>query len=128
MAYTQLTAGNINERRIETKTNWSGLKYLWYSDAYRYLGNNRKHFLLKVWRNPRLKFTLLLRLCSFLQMYRTNIAGKIIYRFFRELLGYYQTKYGIVIPPEAKIGCGLYIGHWGGIVVQGCHRQKLRYR
>lgn len=39
--------------------------------------------------------------------------------FARLRLRHYQFKYGIQIPSRTKIGRGFYIGHFGGIVVNG---------
>lgn len=40
-----------------------------------------------------------------------------MYVLFRILLNHYQYKYGISIPYNTEIGPGLYIGHFGGIIV-----------
>jgi serine O-acetyltransferase len=40
-----------------------------------------------------------------------------IYPFAKLLLGRLTYKFGISIPPDTNIGCGFYIGHFGGIVV-----------
>ena len=36
---------------------------------------------------------------------------------FRILLSYYSKKYGYQINPSTKIGKGLYIGHWGTLII-----------
>lgn len=42
-----------------------------------------------------------------------------LFIFARLRLRHYQFKYGIQIPWHTKIGKGFYIGHFGGIVVNG---------
>lgn len=37
--------------------------------------------------------------------------------FYRIVLRHYQIKYGFQIYPETKIGEGLYLGHWGALVI-----------
>jgi serine O-acetyltransferase len=37
--------------------------------------------------------------------------------FFRVILRHYTYKYGFQIPPQAKIGGGLFIGHFGTVVI-----------
>lgn len=43
-----------------------------------------------------------------------------LYVMSRFILAHYQYKYGISIPYNTDIGPGLYIGHFGGIVVNPC--------
>lgn len=37
--------------------------------------------------------------------------------FWRLMLRHYQIKYGFQIYPETEIGDGLYLGHWGALVI-----------
>ncbi|MGU3374227.1 serine O-acetyltransferase [Chryseobacterium sp. M5A1_1a] len=37
--------------------------------------------------------------------------------FWRLVLRHYQIKYGFQIYPETEIGEGLYLGHWGALVI-----------
>lgn len=43
----------------------------------------------------------------------------LVYPVARFLLSHYKYKFGISIPYETRIGSGFYIGHFGGIVVNG---------
>lgn len=61
--------------------------------------------------SPNLHFIYLLRTT---QKYpKSTILGK----FWRLVLRHYQIKYGFQIYPETQIGEGLYLGHWGSLVI-----------
>ena len=62
---------------------------------------------------PGFRYTFLLRKCQ--QYSKKNPLGV----FFRILLYHYSFKYGFQINPGTNIGEGLYIGHFGTIVVNG---------
>lgn len=82
------------------------------SDLHRYCGNILKKnlFRYKI-KNPGFSYMYTLRKC---QYYKKN---KILYRLYRYILGKKTYKYGYEIPPETKIGRGLYINHIGGIAI-----------
>ena len=104
--------------KTKTRNSWKELKYLWYSDLYRYHGTaNKKLALETLLRDPGFRYTFLMRLCSYLSWRKSNPIIKILFGFTRILLIHYQIKYGITIPYNANIQCGLYVGHYGGIVV-----------
>lgn len=63
---------------------------------------------------PGLKFIIVFR-C--LQNYRNK--NKFLFFFFLFFYRYYKIKYSIDISFRAKIGRGLYIGHFGNIVIHG---------
>ncbi|WP_027377044.1 serine acetyltransferase [Kaistella palustris] len=67
-----------------------------------------------IWKkcySPNLHFIYLLRTA---QKYPKNtLWGK----FRRLILRHYQIKYGFQIYPETQIGEGLYLGHWGAVVI-----------
>lgn len=63
---------------------------------------------------PGLKYTIILRYC---QYYRRK--NRLLFYFFYLWLRRLKYKYGIDISYRTKIGKGLYIGHFGGIVVHG---------
>jgi serine O-acetyltransferase len=97
----------------------SGLKYLVAQDMLRY-GLRKKlnpltfirYFYLEV--IPGLKFTVIFRYC---QHYRRR--NRLLFYFFYLWLRRLRVKYGIDISHRTKIGEGLYIGHFGGIVIHG---------
>ena len=61
--------------------------------------------------NPNLHFMYILRKA---QRYRTTPVLKL---WWRIVLRHYQIKYGFQIYPETEIGEGLYLGHWGSLVI-----------
>ena len=68
----------------------------------------------EIWKkciNPNLHFIYLLRKCQ--QTKKNTVAGL----FWRVILRHFQIKYGFQIYPETKIGEGLYLGHWGMLVI-----------
>jgi len=63
---------------------------------------------------PGLKFTIIFRYC---QYYRRK--NRVLFYFFFLWMRRLKYKYGIDISYRTKIGKGLYIGHFGGIVIHG---------
>lgn len=63
---------------------------------------------------PGLKFTIIYRYC---QYYRRR--NRLLFYFFFLWLRRLKYKYGIDISYRTHIGKGLYIGHFGGIVIHG---------
>lgn len=68
----------------------------------------------EIWKkcvNPNLHYIYIFRKC---QKFGTrSIKGK----FWRFVLRHHQIKYGFQIYPETQIGEGLYLGHWGTLVI-----------
>lgn len=75
------------------------------ADNHRYVRGGVSSMLI-----PGYRFTFWLRVCSYLRH-----KNKMAYFFCNLFLRHY--KYGIEISPKTEIGMGLYIGHFGGIVV-----------
>lgn len=94
------------------------LQRLWRMDLYRYHGcddtRTWARMLLLPWETPGFRYTFLLRLCTYLLAHRPLSP---LYVLTRILLTRLEYKYGITISPTTRIGGGLYIGHFGGIVV-----------
>ena len=69
---------------------------------------------IQIWKkcfSPNLHFIYLLRTT---QKYpKHTFLGT----FWRLVLRHYQIKYGFQIYPETQIGAGLYLGHWGSLVI-----------
>lgn len=61
--------------------------------------------------NPNLHFMYILRKCQ--QYHKKSLKGL----FWRMVLRNHQIKYGYQIYPETQIGEGLYLGHWGALVI-----------
>lgn len=81
-------------------------------DFYRESGKWLSTF--KIWAkcvNPNLHFVYILRKA---QKYReTPVLGL----YWKIVLRHFQIKYGFQIYPETEIGEGLYLGHWGSLVI-----------
>jgi serine O-acetyltransferase len=93
------------------------LKRLWCSDLYRYEGQCNKKLIIKhLVLTPGFKYTFFLRSCQYLANKNTKLIQP-IYVIFRIILHHYTYKYGISIDPETNIGKGLYIGHFGSIII-----------
>lgn len=88
------------------------------SDLFRYAGDVRflsfcKHYLF----TPGFKYSAVMRLCGYL---RTRRAMKYtVFPVFKALLLRYRYKYGIAIPEYTRIGPGLFINRFGGVMVNG---------
>lgn len=67
-----------------------------------------------IWKkciNPNLHYVYLLRKAQ--QYHQKSITSL----FWKLVLRHYQIKYGFQIYPETQIGEGLYLGHWGALVI-----------
>ena len=92
------------------------LKLLVQSDLYRYCGSlSIRAFIVCYLRYPGFKYTFLLRLCSFLAC-RGSLIKTISSPLFL-LLRHYRYKFGFDIPISTKIGRGLFISHFGSIII-----------
>ena len=92
------------------------LRFLIRSDLHRYAGNSSgSAFLREYWRTPGFRFSVWFRIYQFARSRRLLTFGP------RQLCSFKLTRltyrFGIAISPDAEIGPGLYIGHFGGIVV-----------
>jgi serine O-acetyltransferase len=86
------------------------------ADLFRYGGNHgMASFLRAVSLVPGFKYSFFMRTARYLK--GRGRAYFAIYVLARLLLNRYQYKYGISIPYNTEIGPGLYIGHFGGIIV-----------
>lgn len=96
--------------------NWARCKALIASDLYRHNGViTKRGFLYHFWWTPGFRYTTLLRLY---QHAREHRGIWVLYRrLLSFLLWHYSIKYGISISADTKVGAGLYVGHFGGIVV-----------
>lgn len=96
--------------------SWKVAKELIRADLYRYCGEKFKwaDLLIIYWQAPGFAYTCWLRLAVF---YKKRPWGRLMYLFCRWKIRQLEYKYGISIPYNTDIGPGLYIGHFGGIVV-----------
>lgn len=91
-------------------------QYLIQSDLYRYTGNvSKKSFMSNLKSNPGYMYTFWMRTVAFCN--QNKIIKITIGKIARFILNHYMYKFGISIPPETKIGSGLMIGHFSGIIV-----------
>lgn len=87
------------------------------ADVYRYRGTaDRRAFLSSYLRDPGFRFTYYLRKVAFYSKKKRSVAV-FSYIYNRVLLHHYRFKYGFDISPTTSIGPGLYIGHFGGVVI-----------
>lgn len=93
-----------------------------FRDLYRYCATtNVMAFLRSLCLLPGYKYTFWMRTADYAK--RNGILFMPLYLLSRLMMNHYQYKYGICIPYDARIGDGLYIGHFGGIFVN--HKAKI---
>ena len=98
--------------------HFSEFRFLVRSDLYRHTGKaSIPIFLRTIILIPEFRFTFWLRLCAYLRQHAIFRYG--FYHLSKIILRHYIFKYGIAIPCTTQIGSGFYIGHCGGIVVNG---------
>jgi serine O-acetyltransferase len=94
------------------------LIFLWYADLYRYSGRSDLKSLLRyLLLSEGYKYSFYMRLCRYFAKAKWRVLARPLYIIFIIILRRYQYKFGISIYPSVEIGSGLYIGHFGGIVV-----------
>lgn len=85
------------------------------SDLYRYRGKKTKKEFWRIYFSiPGFKYTFWLRTARFFKDLPLCLPLYILARLILNRLNY---KYGICIPYNTSIDTGLYIGHFGGIIV-----------
>lgn len=81
-------------------------------DFYRESGQYLSHFhILKKCFSPNLHYIYWFRNAQ--KYSKSSLIGKL----YRLILRHYQVKYGFQIYAETQIGEGLYLGHWGHLVI-----------
>jgi len=86
------------------------------SDLFRYSGHiSCGKFFRYFFTVPGFKYSFFIRCCSYLR--DKKCMRYLLYPFAKVFYLHYSFKYGISIPFTCSIGKGLYIGHFGGIVV-----------
>lgn len=86
------------------------------SDMHRYSGNSSfRSYIYDYFFIPGFKYCFWMRTCLFL--HSRMISKILLFPIARLILNHYQYKFGISISYQTKIDKGLYIGHFGGIVV-----------
>jgi serine O-acetyltransferase len=95
----------------------SDLRQTLRADLFRYRGQTgRRAFWSAYLREPGFRFTCYLRKTAHYSSRKKSFAV-IAYLYNRVLYHHYRFRYGFDISPTTCIGPGLYIGHFGGVVV-----------
>lgn len=96
--------------------NWADYTYNVKSDLFRYCGKRDAISFLRCYLSiPGFRYSFFMRTAKYLRVRGLLFAPA--YALSRFILNHYQFKYGISIPYNTEIGPGLYIGHFGGIIV-----------
>ncbi len=106
------------------------LKDIVYSDLYRFTGNQRRHtrvyltYIQELLSSPEFRFLDSFRRTQYYyqEMLKyekgiNHLKNKLAFRFFNIGLDRKTIKYQFQIPYETKIGKGLYIAHFGRIII-----------
>jgi serine O-acetyltransferase len=95
----------------------SDLRQTLRADLFRYRGQTgRRAFWSAYLREPGFRFTCYLRKTAHYSSRKRSFAF-FAYLYNRVLYHHYRFRYGFDISPTTRIGPGLYIGHFGGVVV-----------
>ncbi|MFY4808013.1 serine O-acetyltransferase [Aliarcobacter butzleri] len=86
------------------------------SDFYRFKASKSYlRFLFEIFFGNVFKYIFWFRICSYLK--QKTIFNYTLYPFARLIFDHYIYKFGISIPLGTKIDNGIYISHFGGIVI-----------
>jgi serine O-acetyltransferase len=95
--------------------SFSELKFVLRCDLHRYEGRQDFRGFMRAFRgSPGFKYTFWMRVCRYL---RSSPLRYPLFLIAHNILEHCEYKFGISIPFETRIGEGLYIGHFGGIVI-----------
>jgi serine O-acetyltransferase len=98
--------------------NFQELKLIVTSDLHRYnVKVSTKAFFTCYAGSPGFRYTFYLRVGEYL--HDKKLFRYTLYPFVKLIHRHLSFKFGIIIPIGTPIGLGLYIGHYGGIVVNG---------
>lgn len=93
-------------------------RFLVRSDLYRHTAKTGiKEFLIQIILNPGFQYCFWMRTCAYTKQHA--LLKYLLFPIARFILNHYIYKYGIDIPYRTRIGSGFYIGHFGGIFVNG---------
>ena len=105
---------------ISTQTDVSDAAKLWptvRADLFRWRSRtDLRAFLSAYLREPGFRFTYYLRNVAYYSR-RKRAWGIFGYIYNRIMLNHYRFRYGFDISPTTTIGPGLFLGHFGGIVI-----------
>jgi serine O-acetyltransferase len=87
------------------------------ADVYRYRRQTNHRAMISAYlHDPGFRFTYYLRKVAFYSAKKKSV-WVFAYIYNRVMLHHYRFKYGFDISPTTSIGPGLYIGHFGGVVI-----------
>jgi serine O-acetyltransferase len=87
------------------------------ADGYRYSGSSDRSSLISTYiHQPGFRFSYHLRKVAHYGP-RSRLGTSLLYAMHRIWLHVYRFRYGFDISPKTRIGPGLYIGHFGGVVI-----------
>ena len=95
----------------------SDLRQTLRADLFRYRGQTGRRASWSAYlREPGFRFTCYLRKTAHYSSRKRSFAF-FAYLYNRVLYHHYRFRYGFDISPTTRIGPGLYIGHFGGVVI-----------
>ena len=98
--------------------SWRRTRALIASDLFRYDGViSSRAFWKNFWFTPGFRYSVALRISQYARASRWTRFG--LRQFMALMLYRYSIRYGISISKDTQVGSGLYIGHFGGIHVNG---------
>jgi serine O-acetyltransferase len=87
------------------------------ADLYRYCGDaDGRAWLKEYLRTPGFRYMFYLRKVTFYSAHKRGF-GLLPFLYNRLWLNHYRFRYGFEISPMTAIGPGLYLGHFGGVVI-----------
>jgi serine O-acetyltransferase len=87
------------------------------ADLYRYHGAaDGRAWLAEYLRTPGFRYTFYLRKVAYYRAHKRSF-WLLPYLYNRLWLNHYRFRYGFEISPTTVIGPGLYLGHFGGVVI-----------
>jgi serine O-acetyltransferase len=91
-------------------------RYLVLADLYRIGGRcDRRTFWRQLTQGEGFRFLFWMRTCRYTRQH--PVLRFLVYPLARTLWRHYTYKFGLSIPYTTEIGPGLFIGHFGGVVV-----------
>src|ERR1700761_6654883 len=87
------------------------------ADLYRYQGTSGfRAWLQHYLRTPGFRYTFYMRKVAYYSAYKRGF-GLLPYLYNRLWLNHYRFRYGFEISPTTRVGPGLHMGHFGGVVI-----------
>jgi len=88
------------------------------SDLCRCTDISLRFFFIAFLCNPAFRLIFFFRLCKYLKA-QGWVGSYLLYSAVRLIFKLGQVRFGISLPIETEVGPGFYIGHYGGIVING---------